>query len=54
MAPNIADCRDDNYEQPLVSLFKLLEGEESICKILVDLLPELFVQKIFVSEPPFS
>ena len=51
---NYAAYRNDNYEPPLVSLFKLLEGEEPICKILVDLLPELFVQKIFVSETPFS
>jgi hypothetical protein len=38
---------ENDYEKPLVQLFKLLEGEQPISKILVDLLPELFVQKIF-------
>ena len=46
--------RENDYEKPLVQLFKLLEGEQPISKILVDLLPEIFVQKIFVSVTPFS
>ena len=51
---NHIQFRENDYEKPLVQLFKLLEGEQPISKILVDLLPELFVQKIFVSVTPFS
>ena len=45
------DCSrpNSNYETPLIAIFKLLEGDTTLSKIFVDLLPDLFVTRMFVS-----
>jgi hypothetical protein len=44
--------RTDEYEEPLTEIMKLFIGNEPLLKIFIELLPEKFIERKYVSRSP--
>lgn len=45
------EFRSDDYEHPLTEIMKLFIGNEPLLKIFIELLPEKFIERKYVSDP---
>lgn len=43
------EFRSDDYENPLTEIMKLFFGNEPLLKIFIELLPEKFIERKYVS-----